>query len=515
VAASPLHFDVRADTALPDLADLTPEGGRWEVLAASTDTRYLDTAASDLTRAGAALARTTGDGGAGWRLDVPGRPPHEVADRPRAAAVDEVPTALAAATLGIRRGREVAEVATVRTHRTVHRLLDADGDPLLAIADETVHTAAPTPDGVLLEEFRRWVLTGTATGDDGADAAVEAVAARLTATDGAGFDPAPGTDLQRALVGHPAAPAAEPQAPGTKGSRKDRKKGGKKGTKESAGTAGELILAYLRAQDDALIAGDLVLRAGDGGIHPTRVATRRLRSTLRIFRPFVDADRAAAFDAELSWYAATLGEVRDREVQRVRMRALLDEIPDELVLGPVGSSIDAVLRSEEILHRGRLAEAMDSERYLALLREAHLWSTTPPFTPRADEDAEVLTKRVDKAAAKLAAHLEAGLRAGGDDEELHSARKAGKRARYAAELAAPVLGKKGAKLVSRYEEVQDVLGDFQDGVVACALIRRLATGTVGKRKENGFTYGLLYARERERAIEGRQRADELFAALRD
>ncbi|WP_111766753.1 CYTH and CHAD domain-containing protein [Nakamurella deserti] len=536
MAPSPLHFDVRADTAVPDLADLPPEGGRWEVGAASSETRYLDTAAHDLTRAGAALARTTGDSGAGWRLELPGRPPQYLVDRPRATVTPELPAALAAATVGVRRGREVAEVATVRIHRTVHRLVDAAGDPLVELADETVHTAATTADGVLLEDFRRWVLAGSAAGNDGVAPVVDAVAARLTGTDGAVFDPAPGTDLQRALVGHPGAATTPPpssdqasagtshkaggteHAKGRKGSKAQKgkaQKGKGKGKAADGRTAGELILAYLRAQDDALIAGDLVLRARDGGIHPTRVATRRLRSTLRIFRPFVDADRAAAFDAELSWYAATLGEVRDREVQRVRMRALLDEIPDDLVLGPVGSSIDAVLRSEEVLHRGRLAEAMDSDRYLALLREAHLWSTTPPFTARADDDAEVLTGRVDKAAAKLVAHLEAGLRAGGDDEELHSARKAGKRARYAAELAAPVLGKEGAKLVSRYEEVQDVLGDFQDGVVACALIRRLATGTVGKRKENGFTYGLLYARERERAVEGRRRADALFAGLRD
>ena len=30
-----------------------------------------------------------------------------------------------------------------------------------------------------------------------------------------------------------------------------------------------------------------------------------------------------------------------------------------------------------------------------------------------------------------------------------------------------------------------------DHEAACALIRRLATGTVGKRRENGFTYGRL------------------------
>ncbi len=480
-------FDVPADAVFPDLAAVTPDGGSWEVSAGATESHHLDTAEHDLRRAGVSVARTVADDGRGWRLELPDGEVRTVADRPRTPA-DEVPSDLAAATVGVRRGRDLRPLATVKVHRTVHRLV-VDGVASVSVSDETVHTTAATPDGALLEEFRRWVVTGEGE-------VADAVGARLAAVDGVTEDADPGSDVARALVGHPAV------APERRRAKKGRQ------------TAGDLILAYLRAQDDALVAGDLMLRSGTGGIHPTRVATRRLRSTLRIFRPFVDADRAAAFDAELSWYAATLGEVRDREVQRVRMRALVDEIPEELVLGPVGSSIDAALRSEEILHRERLAEALDSERYLALLREAHLWSTTPPFTERASKKASSLTKRVDKAAAKLVAHLEAGLAGGGDDEELHSARKAGKRARYAAELATPVLGKKAAKLVSRYEKVQDVLGDFQDGVVACALIRRLAAGTVGKRKENGFTYGLLYAREQQRAVVAKEQAYELFSALR-
>ena len=59
-------------------------------------------------------------------------------------------------------------------------------------------------------------------------------------------------------------------------------------------TAGAVILAYMAAQDRQLVEGDLSLRRERGGIHPTRVATRRLRSTLRIFADYFDADRAQA-----------------------------------------------------------------------------------------------------------------------------------------------------------------------------------------------------------------------------
>ena len=107
-----------------------------------------------------------------------------------------------------------------------------------------------------------------------------------------------------------------------------------------------MLGGYLAEQDDALIAGDLTLRRGLGGIHPTRVATRRLRSTLRVFADFLDPARAQAFDAELSWYAGLLGGVRDREVQRARFTAAIAELPEELVLGPVGSRIEQHLLTE-------------------------------------------------------------------------------------------------------------------------------------------------------------------------
>ena len=52
------------------------------------------------------------------------------------------------------------------------------------------------------------------------------------------------------------------------------------------------------------------------------------------------------------------------------------------------------------------------------------------------------------------------------DEELHDARKSVKRARYAAELAGPELGRKGGRYIEAAKELQDVLGEHQDAVAA-------------------------------------------------
>src|SRR5581483_1600756 len=75
------------------------------------------------------------------------------------------------------------------------------------------------------------------------------------------------------------------------------------------------LAAYLLEQQRALLAGDLALRRGDETvIHKTRVASRRFRSTLRVFGTLLDRAAAARLDEELRWYAGLLGEVRDRQV---------------------------------------------------------------------------------------------------------------------------------------------------------------------------------------------------------
>ena len=79
------------------------------------------------------------------------------------------------------------------------------------------------------------------------------------------------------------------------------------------------------------------------GMHPTRVATRRWRSTLRVFAAFGDTHRGNVFDTEPSWYAPLPGQVRDREVQRARFAEAIGALPEEQVLGPVAAGDRATL----------------------------------------------------------------------------------------------------------------------------------------------------------------------------
>jgi CHAD domain-containing protein len=236
------------------------------------------------------------------------------------------------------------------------------------------------------------------------------------------------------------------------------------------------------------------------------VAIRRVRSTLRVFAKLFDDDGAAGvLEADLKWFAALLGEVRDCQVQRGRFEDALDRLPDELILGPVRSDIRNHLLGVERPARGRVTEAMDSSRYLGMMAVLGRWQTEPPLVEGAD--VRDLRKCVKKAGRKADSRLVDAVN-GSDEVALHSARKAAKRARYADELLSSVQPK-ALRKAKAHKKVQGALGDHQDTVVARDVLRRMAAGTGTSQGENGFTYGLLYAREQRIARESRLKARKL------
>jgi len=260
-------------------------------------------------------------------------------------------------------------------------------------------------------------------------------------------------------------------------------------------TAAQALVSYIDDQIDAILIGDGALRHGDDPIHDTRVAIRRLRSTLRIFHTTFNPVAARRLDTDLAWLAALLGDVRDVQVQRHRMHAALDDLAPELVLGPVRARIDHALNDLEYPARRRIDEEMQTPRYHDMLTTIRAWRAKPPIAEHID--VKTLRRRARRAAQKADRRLHAAV-TGGDAEVLHRARKAAKRARYAIEMVAdcaPV----SRRTIKRYKKIQSVLGDHHDATVAAALLRRLGASAGNTTGENGFTYGLLYAQQEQEA----------------
>lgn len=285
---------------------------------------------------------------------------------------------------------------------------------------------------------------------------------------------------------------------------------------DTSTTLGDLVRDYIAEQCAVLIEADAPLRERGPVIHDTRVAARRLRSTLRTYADLVDPSRADALTAELVWYAGLLGGVRDLEVLQERLAGDLAGLPPELADKPMAAKLDAELTRRRSKAWDAVEAALGTYRYRVLLVEVGNWQTAAPLTEAADVPERRVRRYVKRAEKTLDRRLDRALEAHrvGDPEAdhlMHQARKAGKRARYAVELAAPYLGEEAAEVIARRKELQDLLGEHQDSLVAADFL--LAEGVrIGLRSGyNAFTYGLLYAGEVGRR---RRTGDRLRAFLR-
>ncbi len=464
------------------------------------DAVYYDTADLRLIRAGVTLRRRTGGADAGWHLKLPAgadtrdeirlpltkradRAPRVTADggvspaagtartRPRRNVQGAVPAELTALVRGRTRGADLAPVVRIRTSRRVFRLLDSEDRTLAEIAADhvTAEQADEAATGTSWDEVEAELVVGDVE-------LLEAIDARLRAAGMRAADTA--TKLERALG--PRLPAPEPPNPPV--------------TADSA--AGEVLLAYLRDQVTAISRDDpLVRRSAPDAVHQMRVATRRARSVLQAFGQVIDREPTRPLCAELKWLAATLGRVRDSEVLLNRFTEELAVIPEALVVGPVQARIRVHFSTEYAQALKAALQALDGHRYLRLLDDLDELVARPPLTSRADGPAgKVLAKPVRRAKRQLRRALAAVPSAKDRDAAIHEARKAAKRARYAAEAAAPALGSRADRQVAWTRELQQLLGDHHDGVVARMVLLDLAE-EARAAAEDTFTYGLMHQRQ--------------------
>jgi CHAD domain-containing protein len=237
-----------------------------------------------------------------------------------------------------------------------------------------------------------------------------------------------------------------------------------------ASTATEVLRAAIIRSTARLIAHDPGVRLGTDpeDVHQARVATRRLRSDLRTFRPVVDPAWDEPLREELRWLGGLLGAVRDADVLLGRLEAHLEELPT--ADRPGGQHLLDGLRAQRSSAREALLAGMRSARYVDLLERLLAASRSVPPADRAVD----LELDLGDLVAKPWKKLRRAMRQLGDDPpdaELHAARIRAKRVRYAAEAVAPAVGKGAKRFAGAIADLQDVLGEHQDAVVAGEWLR--------------------------------------------
>jgi CHAD domain-containing protein len=471
-------FDVPPDFQIPDFNGVAGSADAVSLVSNRLVALYFDTPDFRLATHGITLRRRRGGDDAGWHLKLPkAKGVREEVTHPLTRSARIVPPELAELVHAYTRGRPLLKVAELETLRQVTSLRDADGRPLLEVADDHVKG---TVFGTVSEEDRqvaRWreVEAELVGGDEGVLKRVGKILRKAGAT------PAASQNKLARLLGSriPSPVAAVPQD----------------------GTAGQVVVAYLQSQVAALIAQDpRVRRAGDDAVHQMRVTSRRLRSALKSFSAVVA--ETTGLQEELRWIAAVLGEARDLEVIRDRFAEHLDTLDPTLVVGPVRTRLgdDLAAREQEAL--ARVNETLSGERYFALLDRLDALIANPPLTPLAIKPAEKTLARVaDKGWARVVKKYHTA-QAIEDTEQreiaMHDVRKAAKRARYTADALKPLLGDPATTLAKRAKAVQEVLGLYQDGVIAQQILLEEAQ-RAREAGEDTFTYGLLVGAERATA----------------
>jgi CHAD domain-containing protein len=420
---------------------------------------YHDTEGLRLARAGATLRHRVENGRGLWQLKLPrgdGRLELETGGGPASPPGD-----MLALLPALTRGEELGAVARLRTRRVGFRVADNG-----SVAEVTLDSVAVL-DGQRVtrtwEEIEAEVVDG--------DAAILRRAGDELRRAGA-TEPERRPKLFQALGIERSEDAADPT------------------------TALGALRVMLRAQVEQILRHDPGVRIGDDpeDVHQLRVAARRSRAFLRAARPLLDRAWEAGLQDELRWLLSAAGPVRDHDVFSEYLRAEAEALD-----GPDRAAFDAVLERVEregAAARAALLDALGSDRYLALLDRLED-AAAAPRAKGVDEPLEGLWKREWRRLRRTVA----GLGDDPSDEALHETRIRAKRARYAAELAAPVLGKRGDRFVSRAKGLQDVLGEHQDAAVAEERLRGLVRGT--RSTPVALATGRLVERQRARRAAAR------------
>lgn len=230
--------------------------------------------------------------------------------------------------------------------------------------------------------------------------------------------------------------------------------------------ASEVVGAYVEAQSRIVTRSyGLVLEDAPDAIHAARVASRRLRSTLRTYGPLWLAGQKEV-RRQLAWYARLLGAARDLEV----VSAWLAELPSDPGLADVSTSALEDVHHHALSSRDAALASMRKE--LSHDRFDALATVLPPqgWAPLAEAPShEILPRMAAAQAVRVKAEADALPTDVRRTDAIHEVRKTAKLARYAYE----VLGRSAATHTSNWKRVTEALGVAQDAAVATCVVAGL------------------------------------------
>lgn len=288
----------------------------------------------------------------------------------------------------------------------------------------------------------------------------------------------------------------------------------------AAMSAGQTFQAIARGAvrhfrlNEALLTGEDPVEA----LHQARVALRRLRSALSLFRDVVADEQVDAIGAGLRDASRVLGEARNLDVylEHVVEPALTGETPP-----PGLPDYRDFIESERRRREDEIRDLLGSAAFRARMLDLVAWIETGPWLagddplraarrdrPVGDMAAEVLARQ-HRRVAKRGRHIDRL-----DPEARHKVRIAAKKLRYAAEFFGSLVAGKTerrryAAFLDALERLQDELGQLNDVATGHAIAARFADSAEAR----DHTAALLAA-GRLGGEEDRRAGDSLEAAAK-
>jgi triphosphatase len=231
-------------------------------------------------------------------------------------------------------------------------------------------------------------------------------------------------------------------------------------------------LHHLTANHAAALAGDVE------GVHQARIAIRRLRSALRLFRPRLETHAATIFEEELRRVGRAIGEARDWDVLCVEMlpesfeerdqgewKELIRQAADaRRAAADAGCTRELGAISFTSLIIGLAAWAESGREHECLLGDRRL---ERPLAEAVPSLLNRLARKVEKRGRAVAADA--------TPSALHPLRKSLKKLRYGVEFVSSLYPRKRVKrFLRRLKNLQNSLGVINDAAVATRLAEQLA-----------------------------------------
>jgi CHAD domain-containing protein len=201
------------------------------------------------------------------------------------------------------------------------------------------------------------------------------------------------------------------------------------------------------------------------GVHSMRVASRRLRSALRDFLPYLRKRGLGSVQKKLRNVAASLGEVRDQDVAILALEKIQTDMPADFspalkefidkrkeLREQAREELRSTLETQLKQLQAEFIAAVDDA---TAMNEAKAAKSTPVTFVKMSE--EIILARL-----KELERLSHGLFRPFEVENLHEMRIAAKRLRYAIELFQQCWGNSLASYAKRTARIQTALGEVHD-----------------------------------------------------